>query len=140
MITYKDGKPYAKISLTQPAVPVVELHEDDMQCIIECPYCHQMTTVGESLMISGYVGCPNCYFVPGGLLETTLWYKENDNESYRTGEFYKKGFQSPSKNKEQTKEKLILNNLREELIKTKHGANAGQLSMMFINSDNIDRK
>lgn len=43
-------------------------------------------------MISGFVGCNHCYFVPGGLLETTLFVREHEYENYREGRFYKDGF------------------------------------------------
>lgn len=92
MLVYIEGKSYAALSITGKPIPTLEFHEDYMQCVIECPYCGQRATVCETIMYSGYVGCPNCYFVPGGLLETVEWYRENDREKYTNGNFYKKGF------------------------------------------------
>lgn len=63
-----------------------------MDVLIKCPYCGTLTTVGNTLMISGFVGCDHCYFVPGGLLETTLFVREHEYENYREGKFYKDGF------------------------------------------------
>lgn len=92
MIVIRNGTHWAFVRITAKLVPVIEIHEDDMKCVIECPYCSHRTTVGETLMISGHVGCPNCYFVPGGLLETTLWYQEHNREEYTNGNFYKRGY------------------------------------------------
>lgn len=92
MITIKNGKPVAWLAIFADPVPVIELHEDEMQCVIECPYCHERTTIGETIMNSGFIGCPNCFFVPGGLRETVEWYRENDYEKYNNGNFYERGY------------------------------------------------
>ena len=47
------------LSLTQPPCNVLELNDDEMEIIIECPNCHKPTKVGEIRMISSYVGCDN---------------------------------------------------------------------------------
>ena len=80
------------ISLSQPPVEIVKDADDPMDVLIKCPYCGTLTTVGNTLMISGFVGCDRCYFVPGGLLETTLFVREHEYENYREGKFYKDGF------------------------------------------------
>lgn len=80
------------ISLSQPPVEIVKDADDPMDVLIKCPYCGTLTTVGNTLMISGFVGCNRCYFVPGGLLETTLFVREHEYENYREGKFYKDGF------------------------------------------------
>ena len=36
---------------------IIEEKEDEMQTVIKCPYCGAITTVGETRMISGFVGC-----------------------------------------------------------------------------------
>jgi hypothetical protein len=80
------------ISLSQPPVLVVKDADDPMDVLIKCPYCGTLTKVGNTIMISGFVGCDYCYFVPGGLLETTLFVREHEYENYREGKFYKDGF------------------------------------------------
>lgn len=92
MLVYIDDKPYAALSITGKLIPILEFHEDYMQCVIECPYCGQRITVDDTIMCSGFVGCPNCYFIPGGLLETVEWYRENNYDEYTLGNFYKMGF------------------------------------------------
>lgn len=85
------------ISLSQPPVEIVKDAEDPMDVLIKCPYCGTLTKVGNTIMISGFVGCDHCYFVPGGLLETTLFVREHDYENYREGKFYKYGFEANRK-------------------------------------------
>lgn len=85
------------ISLSQPPVEIVKDADDPMDVLIKCPYCGTLTKVGNTLMISGFVGCDHCYFVPGGLLETTLFVREHDYENYREGRFYKYGFETNRK-------------------------------------------
>lgn len=85
------------ISLSQPPVEIVKDADDPMDVLIKCPYCGTLTTVGNTLMISGFVGCDHCYFVPGGLLETTLFVREHEYENYREGRFYKYGFETNRK-------------------------------------------
>lgn len=53
------------ISLSQPPVEIVKDADDPMDVLIKCPYCGTLTTVGNTRMISGFVGCDRCYFVPG---------------------------------------------------------------------------
>lgn len=85
------------ISLSQPPVEIVKDADDPMDVLIKCPYCGTLTTVGNTLMIIGFVGCDHCYFVPGGLLETTLFVREHEYENYREGRFYKYGFETNRK-------------------------------------------
>lgn len=80
------------ISLSQPPVEIVKDADDPMDVLIKCPYCGTLTKVGNTIMISGFVGCDHCYFAPGGLLETTLFVREHEYENYREGRFYKDGF------------------------------------------------
>lgn len=80
------------ISLTQPPVKVIKDNEDDMEVIIECPYCHNHVKVGETYMNSGYVGCDNCYWGENGLMKTVMHLKENNYAEYLKGDFYKKGY------------------------------------------------
>lgn len=47
------------ISLSQPPCKVLEMDNDEMEIIIECPNCHKPTKVGATRMISGHVGCDN---------------------------------------------------------------------------------
>lgn len=72
---------------------IIEEKEDEMQTIIKCPYCGAVTTVGNTIMISGFVGCNNCYWGEDGLMKTVLNLKKNSYEEYASGEFYRKGYQ-----------------------------------------------
>lgn len=45
------------ISLSQPPVLVVKDADDPMDVLIKCPYCGTLTKVGDTRMISGFVGC-----------------------------------------------------------------------------------
>ena len=65
-------------------------NEDEMEVIVKCPYCGRPTKVGDTLMISGYVGCPACYWGEGGLMNTVLRLRDEDYGSYVNGEWYKK--------------------------------------------------
>ena len=65
---------------------------DEMKTVIKCPYCGQLTTVGKTRMISGFVGCDNCYFVEDGLLETVTRLRNNNYPAYISGAFYRRGF------------------------------------------------
>lgn len=80
------------LSLTQPPIPVLQDAENEMDVVIECPYCGHRTKVGCTYMINGFVGCDHCYFEPGGLLQTTLYVHDHDPESYRSGSFYLEGY------------------------------------------------
>ena len=62
-----DDRKLVFLSLTQPPIPIIKDAENEMDVVIECPYCGHRTKVGDTLMISGFVGCDHCYFVPGGL-------------------------------------------------------------------------
>lgn len=62
-----DGK-YIALSITQPLIPIVRDDPDEMMIIIKCPYCGHETKVGLTYMISGFVGCENCYFEEGDYL------------------------------------------------------------------------
>jgi len=89
----------AWLSLTVPEAnaEIIEDNEDPMKVVIKCPYCGERTEVGETIMISGFVGCPNCYWVEGGLRETVENLRKNNYEAYRSGDFYKEGFKHESK-------------------------------------------
>ena len=71
---------------------IIEEKEDEMQTIIKCPYCGAITTVGQTLMICGFVGCNNCYWGENGLMKTVLNLRENDYAQYVSGGFYRKGY------------------------------------------------
>lgn len=79
-------------SLTQPPLKVIKDNEDDMEVIVECPYCHSHVKYGETLMISGFIGCPHCYFKEHGLLNTVMTLRNSNYEKYKKGDFYKKGY------------------------------------------------
>ena len=83
---------YYYLSISQPPVEIVHDDPDDMQIVIRCPYCGHKTTVGDTVMISGFIGCPHCYWEAGGLLNTVMWIREHDYEEYKKGDFYKAGF------------------------------------------------
>lgn len=72
---------------------IIEDNPDEMQIKVKCPYCGQPTTVGELIGNSGYHGCPNCYFVHGGLLDVITYIRNNDYPAYVDGTFYQKGFE-----------------------------------------------
>ena len=74
-------------------IEVIEENEDEMKVKVKCPYCGKPTTFGELIMISGFYGCPNCYFVHGGLQDVVQHLKKNDYQSYVKGDFYSKGFE-----------------------------------------------
>ena len=58
-----------------------------------CPYCGKPTTVGDTVMISGFVGCNNCYWDKAdGLLATVLRIRETDYAAYAKGDFYREGY------------------------------------------------
>lgn len=40
------GGKYIVISLTQPPIPIIKDHPNEMEVIIKCPYCGQETKVG----------------------------------------------------------------------------------------------
>lgn len=71
---------------------IIEENEDEMETIIKCPYCGAITTVGQTVMIGGFVGCDNCYWGEDGLMKTVLDLRENNYEEYASGEFYRKGY------------------------------------------------
>ena len=91
------------LSLTQPPIPIIKDAENEMDVVIECPYCGHRTKVGDTLMISGFVGCDHCYFVSGGLQETVMYVKKNDKSNYIGGKFYDEGFEH-NRNKKKGKE------------------------------------
>lgn len=81
------------LSICEEPVELLAVDDlDPMQWQIKCPYCGSRTTIGDAYMISGYVGCNHCYFVPGGLLETVEDLRKNNYEEYVKGNFYKEGF------------------------------------------------
>lgn len=97
-----DGKHIA-ISLTQPPAPIIKDDPNELEVIIKCPYCGHETKVGMTYMISGFVGCENCYFEEGGLFDTTRYLKKFDYPSYIDGQFYKDGYLA---NKKKWKERI----------------------------------
>ena len=84
---------------------IIELdEEDDMYTLIRCPYCGKATTVGDTVMISGFVGCNNCYWDDkDGLMATVLRLWETDYEAYAKGDFYRDGYKGWRKNEKQGK-------------------------------------
>lgn len=100
-----DGK-YIVISLTQPPIPIIKDDPDEMEVIIKCPYCGQETKVGLTYMISGFVGCKNCYFEEGGLFDTTRYFQKFSYSSYTDGNFYKEGYLANKKKWKERKKKI----------------------------------
>lgn len=88
-------KKYIALSICNKdaAAEIIEEKEDEMQTIIKCPYCGSITTVGKTLMISGFVGCERCYWGEDGLLNTVLTLQKNNYDEYARGEFYRRGYQ-----------------------------------------------
>lgn len=72
---------------------IIEDNADEMKIKVKCPYCGNPTTVGELIGISGFYGCPNCYFEQGGLQQVVLYIRKNDYPSYVYGDFYTRGFE-----------------------------------------------
>lgn len=100
-----DGK-YIVISLTQPPIPIIKDDPNEMEVIIKCPYCGQETKVGLTYMISGFVGCKNCYFEEGGLFDTTRYFQKFSYPSYTDGNFYKAGYLANKKKWKERKKKI----------------------------------
>lgn len=100
-----DGKHIA-LSITQPLILIVRDDPNEMMIIIKCPYCGHETKVGLTYMISGFVGCENCYFEEGGLFDTTMYLKKFDYPSYVDGQFYKDGYQVNKKKWKERKKKI----------------------------------
>lgn len=98
------GGKYIVISLKQPPIPIIKDDPDEMEVIIKCPYCGQETKVGLTYMISGFVGCENCYFEEGGLFDTTQYFQKFSYPSYTDGNFYKEGYLA---NKKKWKERRM---------------------------------
>ena len=98
-----DDRKLVFLSLTQPPIPIIKDAENEMDVVIECPYCGHITKVGDTFMISGFVGCDHCYFAPGGLQETVMYVKKNDKSNYISGKFYDEGFEH-NRNKKKGKE------------------------------------
>lgn len=84
---------------------IIEENDDFMKTVIKCPYCQQITTVGELIGISGYHGCPNCYSVPDGLRDVVLYLQENDYNTYSAGKFYQHGYIANREDLQQRKER-----------------------------------
>ncbi|WP_288229289.1 hypothetical protein [uncultured Faecalicoccus sp.] len=100
------GGKYIVISLKQPPIPIIKDDPDEMEVIIKCPYCGQETKVGLTYMISGFVGCKNCYFEEGGLFDTTMYLKRFDYPSYVNGGFYNEGYLANKKKWKERKKKI----------------------------------
>ncbi|MFV0551297.1 MAG: hypothetical protein ACK5L6_05160 [Anaerorhabdus sp.] len=98
MILEINGKLYAKLSIMEPPIPLESYHPDEMECTLKCPYCGEITKIGETRMISGYVGCDNCYFQD--LQPRVLRLHETNYQEYMKGTFYKNGL---TKNLEEDK-------------------------------------
>lgn len=60
---------------------IIQENKDLMMTVVKCPYCGHPTTVGQLVGISGYHGCPHCYFVEGGLREIVMYLQKNDYPS-----------------------------------------------------------
>lgn len=89
------GRSKIKLSASQPAIQILANAdaEDEMEVIINCPYCGKVTRAADTYMICGYVGCRNCYWTPvKGLKDVVLRLREKDYEAYRKGDFYKEGY------------------------------------------------
>lgn len=76
---------------------IIQESDDLMNVIVKCPYCGHETKVGQLTGISGFHGCPHCYFVNGGLRDVVLYLQENDYPTYSSGLFYKQGFEENRK-------------------------------------------
>lgn len=86
-------KVFASLSNPDANPVILQEKEDEMETIVECPYCHQPTKFGDTVMISGFVGCNNCYWTPKvGLKDVVMNLKENNYEEYIKGDFYKDGY------------------------------------------------
>lgn len=84
---------YYRLAIFKEGEEILNVDSDDpMKWLIKCPYCGHITEIGDTYMISGYVGCDHCYFVPYGLRDTVMNLRENDYDEYVKGDFYKKGF------------------------------------------------
>ena len=83
---------------------ILEDNQDLMEVIISCPNCGQPTRYGDTLMISGYVGCTNeflggvCYW--DDLMPRVLTAKESSNDrlrqAYIDGKLYAVGYKLES--------------------------------------------
>lgn len=100
-----DGKHIA-LSVTQPPMPIIKDDPNEMEVIVKCPYCGQETKVGLTYMISGFVGCKNCYFEEGGLFDTTRYFQKFSYPSYTDGNFYKAGYLANKKKWKERKKKI----------------------------------
>ena len=76
---------------------IIQENKDLMMTVVKCPYCGHPTTVGQLVGISGYHGCPHCYFVEGGLREIAMYLQKNDYPVYAKGLFYQDGFEKNKK-------------------------------------------
>lgn len=77
---------------------IIQESDDLMMTVVKCPYCGHETTVGQLVGISGYHGCPHCYFVSGGLRQIVTYLQENDYPTYSKGLFYQDGFEKNRQN------------------------------------------
>lgn len=67
----------------------------DLDTKVKCPYCGHDTTYGDLIMVSGFYGCPNCYWdEEHGLLKRVTELKEHDYDSYLSGSFYEDGYKN----------------------------------------------
>lgn len=90
-------KKYIQTSLSCPdaGLEVIEEKDDAMKTRVLCPFCGKETTVGETIMISGFVGCPACYWVKyDGLHDTVERLREKSYGDYLAGNFYRNGFRN----------------------------------------------
>ena len=99
----KNIKRYGKLNydfsviqkLIKKAMPTLPSYEgdgySDGNIVFDTWICP--TTVGETVMISGFVGCDNCYWdSEDGLMVTVLRLQENDYAAYAKGDFYRDGY------------------------------------------------
>lgn len=98
MILEINGKLYANLSIMEPPIELESYHPDTLECTLKCPYCGEITKIGATRMISGYVGCDNCYFQD--LQPRVLRLQETDYQEYMKGTFYRNGL---TKNLEEDK-------------------------------------
>lgn len=89
-------KQYLNPSLSCPDAlfEITEDNQDEMKIRGLCPYCGKETTYGQLMMCSGFVGCPNCYEGPDGLMQTVMRTREKSYGDYLSGNFYLKGYRN----------------------------------------------
>lgn len=67
---------------------------NEMDKIVTCKFCGAKVRYGDTVMISGHTGCPNCYDKKVYGLYYVVNYLKNENYgAYMSGNFYKRGYQ-----------------------------------------------